>query len=205
MATMTYPPPPGQLPYQPQYGPPPSGAPWYQPGGLPQYAPNPYGPPQYPPHAQPPPGYGYLPAQPRRVCEPILGWLLLAAGVLLVVSAALPWATALDISVAGTRGGGAVTGFFGLVLAGFGIVIGVRRGLLWVPITSCVLSALVTIIAVANMGSIANLAAEHRGELPANFHASIGVGLWLTLSAGLAVLGLSIAGMARRPVQHARS
>jgi hypothetical protein len=97
-----------------------------------------------------------------------------------------------------------LTGFFGLVLAGFGVVIGVRQGLLWVPITSCVLASLVTIIALANMSSISTLADDDE-TLPVGVHVSIGSGLWLTLVAGLAVLVLSIIGMVRRPAENRRS
>jgi hypothetical protein len=204
---MTFPPPPGP-PFGPPYGegefPPPPGPPPYQPYGQPQYVPSPYPPPPpYQPYWQLP-GYGYPPPPPPRLTEPIVGWLLLGAGILLVVAAAMPWATALDISVAGTKGGGVLTGFFGLVLAGFGVVIGVRQGLLWVPITSCVLASLVTIIALANMSSISTLA-DDDVTLPVDVHVRIGSGLWLTLVAGLAVLVLSIIGMVRRPAENRRS
>jgi hypothetical protein len=134
----------------------------------------------------------------RRVSEPVVGWLLVGAAALMVISGPLPWATVLSFSVAGTVGAGKVTMFFGLLLAAFGVLIGTRHGRLWVSITGCVLAALATLIALSNMGNISSVARERRAELLGN-SVSIGVGLWLTLAASLAALALSIVGIARRP------
>ncbi|PZS30603.1 MAG: hypothetical protein DLM58_13365 [Pseudonocardiales bacterium] len=193
---MTYPPPPDQ----PQYGPPPQGQPQYRPQAPPGY----HGQPQPSQYGQPVTGYGYpVSTKQRRRTEPLIGWLLLGAGVLLVIAGLMPWATVLDISVAGTVGGGAVTLFFGLVIAAFGVVIGLRQGLLGFSITACVLAALAVLIALANMANIKSLTNDQQAVLLGNT-VSIGIGLWLTLVASLAALTLSILGIVRRPAQTAR-
>lgn len=204
---MTYPPPP---PDQPAYGQPPYGPPQYAQSQYGPQQPAPYGQPVYPPadqpqpqpYAQQPMSYGYPAAPPPRLSEPLVGWLLLGAGVLLVIGAAMPWATVLTISVAGTVGGGKVTMFFGIVLAAFGLLIGLKQGRLWVSITACVLAALVVLIALGNMGNISSVARKS-DELFLGNSVSIGSGLWLTLVMGLAALALSIVGIARRPVRKA--
>jgi hypothetical protein len=218
---MTYSPPPEQPQYgqQPQYPPAQYGeVPQAQP--QPQYPPAQYGPqppqygqPQYPqgqypqgqygpppnqPYGQPPAGYGYPAAAPPRVSEPVIGWLLLGASVLLMIGAAMPWATVLTISVAGTVGGGKATMFFGIVLGVFGLLIGLKQGRLWVSITACVLAALVVLIALGNMGNISDVASKSANNFLGDT-VSIGSGLYLTLVAGLAALILSIVGIARRP------
>ena len=208
---MTYTPPPEQPQYgqQPQspappYPPPQYGEPHYPQGQFPQgqYGPppsQPYGQPPYQPYGQPPAGYGYPAAGPR-VSEPLIGWLLLGAGVLLMIGAPMPWATVLTFSVAGTVGGGKATMFFGVVLAVFGLLIGLKQGRLWVSITACVLAALVVLVAIGNMGNITDVARKSADNFLGNT-VSIGSGLWLTLVAGIAALVLSIIGIARRRVQ----
>jgi hypothetical protein len=215
---MTYSPPPEQPQYgqQPQYPPPPHaqqppqyGEPQYPQGQYPQgqfgpppsqFGPppsQPYGQPPNRPYGQPPPGYGYPVVAATRVSEPIVGWLLLGAGVLLMIAAAMPWATVLSFSVAGTVGGGKATMFFGIVLAVFGLLIGLKQGRLWVSITACVVAALVVLIALGNMGNITDVA-RNSGDRFLGNSVSIGSGLYLTLLAGLAALVLSIIGIARR-------
>jgi hypothetical protein len=195
MTDMTFPPPPEQPQYgQPQYGQP-QGEPLYQPSAPPHYPPGQYAQPQY---GQPMTGYV---TRQRRVSEPVVGWLLLGVATLMIISATMPWATVLTFSVAGTVGGGKATLFFGLVFAAFGVLIGMRQGLVWVSITGCVLAVLVILIALGNMGDIANVA-RNQSVAVLGDSVSIGAGLWLTLVAGIAALTLSIIGIARRPVQN---
>lgn len=158
--------------------------------------------PPYPQQWQSMLSYGY-PAltKQRRVSEPVVGWLLLGSAVLMMVGAAMPWATVLTYSVAGTVGGGKITMFFGLVLAVFGVLTGLRQGRLWVSITACVLTVLVVLIALGNMANISSIA-RNRNLAFLGDSVRIGAGLWLTLVAGLAALTLSIIAMARRPVQN---
>jgi hypothetical protein len=182
----------GQPQYQPQYG-----QPQYQPGQYPQGL---YGPPPSQPYGQPPGAYGYPVAAAPRVSEPVVGWLLLGAAVLVVIGASMPWATVLTISVAGTVGGGKATMFFGVVLGVFGLLIGLKQGRLWVSITACVLAALVVLIALGNVGNISDVARQNGDTFLGN-SVSVGSGLWLTLVAGLAAVALSIVGIARRRVQ----
>ena len=72
----------------------------------------------------------------RRVSEPVIGWLLLGVAALTVISAVLPWATVLGISIKGTVGDGKLSIFCGAVLAVLGVLIGVRQGRLWVSIVA---------------------------------------------------------------------
>ena len=117
-----------------------------------------------------------------------------------MIGAPMPWATVLTFSVAGTVGGGKATMFFGVVLAVFGLLIGLKQGRLWVSITACVLAALVVLVAIGNMGNITDVARKSADNFLGNT-VSIGSGLWLTLVAGIAALVLSIIGIARRRVQ----
>jgi hypothetical protein len=122
---------------------------------------------------------------------------LLGAGVLLMIGAAMPWATVLTISVAGTVGAGKATMFFGLVLAGFGLLIGLKRGRLWVSITACVVAVFVVLTALGNTSNITDVA-HNSGDRFLGNTVSIGSGLYLTLMAGIGALVLSIVGIARR-------
>jgi len=53
----------------------------------------------------------YPAAPQRRVSEPVIGWLLLGVAALTVISAVLPWATVLGISIKGTVGDGKLSIF----------------------------------------------------------------------------------------------
>ncbi|MCA1645644.1 MAG: hypothetical protein ABR604_09370 [Jatrophihabitantaceae bacterium] len=202
---MSYPPPTDPPPYSGQLPAGPQGEPQYRAEPPPPYPPAQYAQPaQYPPaqYAQPVTGYGYRLPKQRHVSEPLVGWLLLGSGVLLMVSAAMPWATVLTYSVAGTVGGGKITLAFGLALAVFGVLIGVRQGLLWVSITSCVLALLAVLVALGNMANISSVASSRNLAFLGQDAVAIGAGLWLTLVASLAALTLSIIGIARRSVPN---
>jgi hypothetical protein len=202
---MTYPPPPGQPPVGPPYGDgqyPPTPQP-QQPYGPPMYQQPSYGPPQYPPPGhfqQPPVGYGYAPPA-RRLSEPLVGWLLVGVGALTMVAAALPWATVLGISVAGTVADGQLSMVCGAILAGLGVVIGLGQGALWVSITACVFGIFVALIGLLDVGSVGSFARHGSAEFLNRDEVSVGGGLWLTLIAGFAAVALSIVGMVRRPAR----
>jgi hypothetical protein len=217
---MTFPPPPGQPPagspsgegqYPPAtqpYAPPVYQQPQYgQPQhGQSQYGQSQYGAPPYPPQGQfpqPPAGYGSAPPA-RRLSEPLVGWLLVGVAALTMIAAALPWATVLTISVAGTAADGRLTIGCGVILAGLGVLIGVGRGALWVSITACVIGTVVTLIALADVGSVSSIARHGTAAFLADEDVSVGGGLWLTVLAGFAALALSIVAMARRRVRPAQ-
>ena len=159
---------------------------------IPQYGIPQYGPPQYGPPQSPAGGHGYPAAPRRRLAEPVIGWLLLGVSVLTAVSAALPWARVLGISVAGTRGDGEITIFCAAVLAVLGILIGLGQGRLWVLITACVFAAFVTLVGLADIGNVSRIANDANRTVFGKDAVSVGAGLWLTLVAGLAALALSV-------------
>src|SRR5580765_5169526 len=73
----------------------------------------------------------YRAVAPDKVTIPALGWVLLAAGVLVAVGAFMPWITALGgvLSRNGLDAGsdGIITLVCGLVLAGLGLTIGLKQ------------------------------------------------------------------------------
>jgi hypothetical protein len=198
-----YPPPPMQAPgtanpYGPQpqpYPPQPYGQ---QPYPAPPYGQQPYLP--YPYLAQPgaplPGEFGYAKTLPPRVSAPVLGWVLLGVGALMLLAAILPWATAGPLSLAGTEGDGAITLFFALIIGAMGLVIGLRQGRLWASILACALGAVTTITAIVDIGNVSNRANDFNDSF--GLDVSVGSGLWLTLVTGIAATGLSVAAIVRR-------
>jgi hypothetical protein len=151
--------------------------------------------------AVPLPGeFGYARTLPPRVSAPVLGWVLLGVGALMLVAATLPWASAGSLSLAGTEGDGAITLFFAIVIGAAGGVIGLRQGRLWASILACALGALTTITAIVDISNVSNQATEFDDSLA---QVSVGSGLWLTLLSGVAATGVSVAAIVRRaPLQQ---
>ena len=187
---------PGQPPYDGQpapYGRPPQHElpPAYgQPVayGQPQhghYPPPGYGQAGYPPGY--PPGYAPFPARkPGAPPLPAPGGLLIAAGLLGMVGAVLPWATFLGLTKNGIDGDGAITIVIAALVMGAGIWT-VLRAPLGIPITALVLSALIALIAVIDISDVSSTGL------------SVGSGLWLTLVAGGVGLAAGIWALAARP------
>lgn len=175
----------------PSYGPPappnPS-APW------PQGAP-------YPP-AFPFPGSAGAPA-PLSSTARLLGWVIAALGALTFVFAFLPWATVGDLSVDGIGGsdvGGAKDGVITLplgvvcVVAGLSGALARRRGPLQLamPIVSLVMGILIAVTALVDIGDVSDQPSA------GFFVVSVGIGLYLTLFAGLALVAVSVAAIVKR-------
>lgn len=137
-------------------------------------------------HHLPPPA-----SATSRVSNPVVGWVLLGAGVMLALGAFLPWVTAFGgaLSKNGLDGGsdGIITLVLGLGVAAIGFTIGMRHGLLWAPITAAVLSALAGLTAVVDMNDVSGRAGVE-----------VGSGLWVTAVAAFAALILAIVAMAVR-------
>lgn len=170
---------------EPFYPPPP-----VQPPAPDAPQPQPYAP-QPPPWAPLPGEFGYAATLPPRVSAPVLGWVLLGVGALMLMAAMLPWARIPGRSLAGTEGDGAVTLVFAVVIGAMGLVIGLRQGRLWASIVACALGAITTLTAVADIGNVSHDADQLDAAL--GLHVSVGVGLWLTLLTGIAAAGLSVA------------
>jgi hypothetical protein len=167
------------------------------------YPPQPWPPQPYVPHPYPPqpwtplPGeFGYARTLPPRVSAPVLGWVLLGVGALMLLAAILPWATAGSLSLAGTEGDGAITLFFAVAIAAMGLLIGLRQGRLWASIVAAALGALTTITAIVDIGNVSNRANQFDDSF--GVQVSVGSGLWLTLVTGIAATGLSVAAIVRR-------
>jgi hypothetical protein len=119
--------------------------------------------------------------------------IMLGAGALLVVGALLPWATVIapfvgTISAAGTDGDGVITLVLGLLVGACGIV-GLRsqRGST-AKIAGAIGLVVAAVIGCYNVATISNAAGDVP-ELDLELHASVGMGLWLTVAAAMGGLG----------------
>jgi len=192
MDPVTYPPPPDPAN-------PPMGDPVYVPQPYPYPQQQPYGYPPYDaPNPQPQPGSS------ARVAAPRIGWVLAGTGAVALVAAVLPWAYVFGISIRGTdgNGDGNATLFFALVVVAMGIVIAAGAGRVWTAVVACVFSALIVLISLIDLSDVTNVASN---DGLGGISVSVGIGLWLSLLAGLAALAVSIVGIARRAPRSPRT
>jgi hypothetical protein len=131
----------------------------------------------------------------------VTGWVLFAIGVLTAVASLMPWATVFGISIGGTKGDGTLTVFCAVLISAMGLVIGLRQGLVWTSITALVFSALVILVALADIGNINRFVTASSDTFGGDVVA-IGPGLWLTLVAGILGLAVSIVAIVRRPLSR---
>ncbi len=119
----------------------------------------------------------------------------LVSAIAVVVGALLPWvsvSTAFGtLSVSGTEGDGVLT-IGGAVVAGALLLFG--RGRKWAAVIAAVVGVIVTIIGVYDLANVSSAAADASNEFA---HGSAGVGLWLTVVAGIALTGCSVVAAAR--------
>jgi hypothetical protein len=137
------------------------------------------------------------------------GWLALGAGVATVASTLLPW---IQIEVDRRAGpGSAATGLggrdgatvlvVGALAALIGLVLLLGRGDPWLKIGLFVTGGITTIVGIVDIADVqskANALEERYGVPEGVVTASVGVGLWLVLAAGLALLAAGL--LARRTV-----
>ena len=153
--------------------------------------------------------YGYQP-MPQALVEPVtrgLGWAICALGLLIIVSACLPWVSISGFSISGLggHGAGAKDGVITLPLGIVAAVLGLLRGLatrrsglqLTVGIIGLLIGGLVAIIGLADIGSVddANGLGDSFGF---DVGASVGIGLIVTLIAGIGLACVSIAAIIKR-------
>jgi hypothetical protein len=162
--------------------------------GDPVYVPEPYPQPEWPA-----PGYA-APAEAGRdrVSEPVVGWLLAFVGLVIVLGALLPWASALGVSIEGTSSDGKITVVCGVVLAIMGVLIGAGQGYLWTSITSLAFALIAGLVALVDVAGGVSVVSYYHGLV------AIESGLWLTLVAGLLGIGLSVVALVRRELAAPR-
>ena len=175
MATLTaLPPPPPPPPPPPRGGP----VPLPPPGALPPPDPLPLRPPTY----RPPPGPTRAGAEP---------WLLVAIGaaVLAVVAAFLPWITAAtifgDLSRSGVDGGGdgIVTAILGVAVAIVTLTTRRHDGDRGAGVAIVICSLIIVAISVYDFFSVN----DRINDIDRRYvDASVGIGLYLTIAAGVA-------------------
>lgn len=134
----------------------------------------------------------------RAVSRMVIG--IIAAAVVVVIAAFLPWAEALGgiVSVTGMSGDGQIT----VVLGGIGILVGLyawgvlggggrhRRKALITEVVLAVITLAIAIIDATNL-SVQVGGIDVSGTSGVDLSASIAVGLWLTLIAAIVWLVLS--------------
>lgn len=134
-----------------------------------------------------------LPTAPPSFPAPGWRWtpasgLIVGGSLGVVIGAFLPWATVGPFSKAGTDGDGVITLILGLACAAFGVAAlsRARRGY---AVTALVAAVLAVVVAIIDIGDVSSVA-----EGPLGIEAEVGVGLVLTLVAGLvAVAGCVVA------------
>ncbi len=119
----------------------------------------------------------------------------LVSAIAVVVGALLPWvsvSTAFGtLSVSGTEGDGVLT-IGGAVVAGALLLFG--RGRKWAAVIAAVVGVIVTIIGVYDLANVSSAAADLTTDFA---RGSAGIGLWLTVVAGIALTGCSVVAAAR--------
>lgn len=120
-------------------------------------------------------------------------WLLVAGTAVVAVAALLPWATVnagfISVTKAGTDGDGIITLVLALVVGGLLLAkwkAGLSRA---VVIVSLVLGAIVLAIGTYDVIDVASTVEENEFV---EVRASVGIGLWLTVLGGIAMLAGAI-------------
>lgn len=124
-------------------------------------------------------------------------WATAGAAFVVFISAFLPWVSVAGSSFSGTSGGrdGVFTLILGLIagaVAVSAIFLAAKQQLLprAAGIAAIVAGVLITLIAIIDILDVSDVQDRNFGLL---IEVSVGFGLWLTLIAGLALLGLGIA------------
>jgi hypothetical protein len=187
--------------WQQQPLPPPYGDPVYP---QPQYGPGQFA---YP--APPvPTAFGY--PSPESLAPSVsavwTGWVLAAAAVGVAIGSFQTWATVVStfggpgttIDIAGTSGerDGKITVVVGAVMFAMGLLIILRQGRLWVSVAGVVLSAVATVVSLADISDVSTTS-RTVSSIGAG-HIDVGGGLYLVLGTGLLGLGASITALCIR-------
>jgi hypothetical protein len=173
----------------------------------------PPGPGQYP-HQQYP-GYPHYPGFPPARKEPpdstakLIGWVIASTGLIVGVAAFLTWLTAerggdefafrgLGLETVGGVDIEAGPGLFTLILAAVVLGFAVARGFGALSLTAAILGVVMGSLVTLTTIGVAADDDPIEMELTSGADFTIGVGLWLTLSAGVLMLVVSILGIVKR-------
>jgi hypothetical protein len=136
---------------------------------------------------------GSRPTRSRTI--PVAAWVLLGAGIVAVIGAVLPWATiafrldtrSLSDQINGTERGGVITLLLGLTLGGAAILT-MLTGVVarWAAVFALMAATLMVLIAVVDITDVKRAAGDN--GLVGLVTVDVGVGLWLTVVAGVAGL-----------------
>jgi len=123
----------------------------------------------------------------------------LVAAVLAIGGSILPWATVsasfLDpVYKAGIDGDGRLTVILGVVLMGLGVLsllpsMAVRRA---VPVLVLVVATVITVVTLVNLAGVRSAAGPLNAEARVLVDTQAGIGLWLTLVAGVAAMCVAV-------------
>lgn len=125
------------------------------------------------------------------VSEPRMGWALVVLAVVVIVAAVLPWASQHGSSVKGTSGDGEITILCAVVVGVAGLAIALRYGRRPVAVLATVFAALITLVGIVDVVHGNRITGGSSGV-------SLGIGLWLTLVAGVVAVLVALAAVAVR-------
>ena len=134
------------------------------------------------------------------------GVLFVLCGLLAAGGAPLPWAAVsasfIDtVYKAGIDGDGRVTLALGAAAGVLGVVVLVRpgRGGRLLPACGLVLATIITMIALVNVADVGSVVGSLNAEARALLDTEVGIGLWLTLVAGLTGMAGGVVALRRHP------
>ena len=127
-------------------------------------------------------------SKPKRPFHPLLT-ALLSCAVVTIIAAFMAWAKVGSLAISGLDGDGGITIFLAIV---GGLSVAIWRGRTWVLIVNLILALLVTLIAIVDVADINRVADGVSGIVSV----STGIGLWVTLIAGIAWAAIAIVSLA---------
>jgi hypothetical protein len=144
---------------------------------------------QWTPHSRPLPAQTFGPGgRAMSSTARTAGWLMAAAGGVIVIAAMMPWASFGPFTVAGTSGDGGITLVLGLLAAAGGVWRGLsQRPSGWqlaIAVTDLVIGGVVTLIGIADAGDVSGVA-------------TVGSGLILTIVGGVGLIGAAAFGVVK--------
>jgi hypothetical protein len=138
------------------------------------------------------------------LCDPWAGWALVVAGLLALIGSVTPWAKvnvsgiAVNTTVNGTDGDGAMTLGCAVVIVAIGVLIGLRRGWLWTGFIAVIAAALAALISLIDVGNINGSYGPLKQDHVPDGAVSTGFGIWLVVAGSLLAIVAGGYGLWRR-------